>query len=161
MDAVRCPNGSWSRALSADRNVRVNPFFTMSRNGNGIAQSNDAEIVVSKLLFFHPRRVCSRQRRIGGAGRDRTDDLKLAKLPLSQLSYSPTMCTGQSLRVCGPPYRVRAGQGQLPNEEFSIMRRFRCPTPNSSSFPALFFVHHRQMNKYSAKKPSNCRFLSN
>ena len=25
----------------------------------------------------------------GGAGRDRTDDLKLAKLPLSQLSYSP------------------------------------------------------------------------
>ena len=25
----------------------------------------------------------------GGAGRDRTDDLKLAKLPLSQLSYAP------------------------------------------------------------------------
>ena len=25
----------------------------------------------------------------GGGGRDRTDDLKLAKLPLSQLSYSP------------------------------------------------------------------------
>jgi hypothetical protein len=28
-------------------------------------------------------------KRFGGAGRDRTDDLKLAKLPLSQLSYSP------------------------------------------------------------------------
>jgi hypothetical protein len=27
--------------------------------------------------------------RIGGARRDRTDDLKLAKLPLSQLSYGP------------------------------------------------------------------------
>lgn len=27
--------------------------------------------------------------RSGGAGRDRTDDLKLAKLPLSQLSYGP------------------------------------------------------------------------
>jgi hypothetical protein len=26
----------------------------------------------------------------GGAGRDRTDDLKLAKLALSQLSYNPT-----------------------------------------------------------------------
>ncbi|CAN0379654.1 unnamed protein product, partial [Scytosiphon promiscuus] len=26
---------------------------------------------------------------IGGARRDRTDDLKLAKLPLSQLSYGP------------------------------------------------------------------------
>ena len=25
----------------------------------------------------------------GGGGRDRTDDLKLAKLPLSQLSYAP------------------------------------------------------------------------
>ena len=30
-----------------------------------------------------------RKRRIGGARRDRTDDLKLAKLPLSQLSYGP------------------------------------------------------------------------
>ena len=28
-------------------------------------------------------------RKLGGAGRDRTDDLKLAKLPLSQLSYGP------------------------------------------------------------------------
>ena len=27
--------------------------------------------------------------RLGGAGRDRTDDLKLAKLALSQLSYGP------------------------------------------------------------------------
>ena len=26
---------------------------------------------------------------VGGASRDRTDDLKLAKLPLSQLSYGP------------------------------------------------------------------------
>ena len=30
----------------------------------------------------------------GGAGRDRTDDLKLAKLPLSQLSYGPTKMVG-------------------------------------------------------------------
>ena len=29
--------------------------------------------------------------RSGGAGRDRTDDLKLAKLPLSQLSYGPEL----------------------------------------------------------------------
>ena len=27
----------------------------------------------------------------GGARRDRTDDLKLAKLPLSQLSYGPNL----------------------------------------------------------------------
>ena len=30
-------------------------------------------------------------RKTGGAGRDRTDDLKLAKLPLSQLSYGPNL----------------------------------------------------------------------
>ena len=36
----------------------------------------------------------------GGADRDRTDDLKLAKLPLSQLSYSPIDCTlTQSVRL--------------------------------------------------------------
>ena len=28
----------------------------------------------------------------GGANRDRTDDLKLAKLALSQLSYGPVVC---------------------------------------------------------------------
>ena len=28
-------------------------------------------------------------RKVGGASRDRTDDLKLAKLALSQLSYGP------------------------------------------------------------------------
>lgn len=31
----------------------------------------------------------SNYQEFGGAGRDRTDDLKLAKLPLSQLSYGP------------------------------------------------------------------------
>ena len=30
----------------------------------------------------------------GGADRDRTDDLKLAKLPLSQLSYGPIVHRG-------------------------------------------------------------------
>ena len=121
MDAVRCPNGSWSRALSADRNVRVNPFFTMSRNGNGTAQSNGAEIVVSKLLSFHPRRVCSRQRRIGGAGRDRTDDLKLAKLPLSQLSYSPVNSKDCPARVIGGEL-VGLGRFELPTSPLSGVR---------------------------------------
>ena len=31
---------------------------------------------------------------IGGARRDRTDDLLLAKQALSQLSYGPYVCTG-------------------------------------------------------------------
>lgn len=32
---------------------------------------------------------------LGGARRDRTDDLKLAKLPLSQLSYGPFEASGE------------------------------------------------------------------
>ena len=39
-------------------------------------------------------------RGFGGARRDRTDDLKLAKLPLSQLSYGPVLVVLQ--RVVGP-----------------------------------------------------------
>ena len=55
-----------------------------------------------------PRRRRDRQRRnlfsptrakIGGADRDRTDDLKLAKLPLSQLSYGPNR---EQTAVVGP-----------------------------------------------------------
>jgi hypothetical protein len=34
-------------------------------------------------------RILDADRKNGGASRDRTDDLKLAKLPLSQLSYGP------------------------------------------------------------------------
>ena len=38
----------------------------------------------------------------GGARRDRTDDLKLAKLPLSQLSYGPNIYVNQHKRIGGP-----------------------------------------------------------
>ena len=49
---------------------------------------------------------------IGGADRDRTDDLKLAKLPLSQLSYGPV----PSLRMVGP------GRLELPTSRLSGVR---------------------------------------
>ena len=38
----------------------------------------------NRISCFHPGEVAA-----GGASRDRTDDLKLAKLALSQLSYGP------------------------------------------------------------------------
>ena len=39
----------------------------------------------------------------GGARRDRTDDLKLAKLPLSQLSYGPkTVVNSTTVPLCRP-----------------------------------------------------------
>ena len=43
--------------------------------------------------FFIPgKSACERTARMpGGAYRDRTDDLKLAKLALSQLSYGPDL----------------------------------------------------------------------
>ena len=46
------------------------------------------------LRATHARRHLSQARnkvRFGGANRDRTDDLKLAKLALSQLSYGPVV----------------------------------------------------------------------
>jgi hypothetical protein len=48
----------------------------------------------------------------GGAGRDRTDDLKLAKLPLSQLSYGPI-----------PTHKlVGLGRFELPTSRLSSAR---------------------------------------
>ena len=53
----------------------------------------------------------------GGARRDRTDDLKLAKLPLSQLSYGPILSGSRAigrggrsaLRTFGPTRLAKLG----------------------------------------------------
>ena len=45
--------------------------------------------------------------RLGGAGRDRTDDLKLAKLPLSQLSYGPIFESLKRRRLPPRPWLTR------------------------------------------------------
>ena len=45
-----------------------------------------SEDAVTAKLALCVRRICGVS---GGAERDRTADLKLAKLPLSQLSYGP------------------------------------------------------------------------
>ena len=42
--------------------------------------------------------------KVGGARRDRTDDLKLAKLALSQLSYGPNSVTKPNLRSGWPEW---------------------------------------------------------
>ena len=48
--------------------------------------------------------ICGKQES-GGARRDRTDDLKLAKLPLSQLSYGPRQRQGFGVAPPGLPSR--------------------------------------------------------
>jgi hypothetical protein len=56
-------------------------------------------------------------RDLGGASRDRTDDLKLAKLALSQLSYGPNRAqTTWRRQVVGP------GRVELPTSRLSGVR---------------------------------------
>ena len=46
-------------------------------------------------LHGGPALAWSHALKLGGGGRDRTDDLKLAKLALSQLSYAPGFMEAQ------------------------------------------------------------------
>ena len=55
------------------------------------------------------------RRRFGGANRDRTDDLKLAKLALSQLSYGP-------VAVEFVDWMVGLGRLELPTSRLSSAR---------------------------------------
>ena len=57
----------------------------------------------------------------GGAGRDRTDDLKLAKLPLSQLSYGPVSRTECPLNPISKAM-VGLGRLELPTSRLSSAR---------------------------------------
>jgi hypothetical protein len=51
---------------------------------------------------------------IGGASRDRTDDLKLAKLALSQLSYGPDpVCARRTKSKLPDPPRASGGPGKI------------------------------------------------
>ena len=61
-----------------------------------------------------------RRAQAGGAGRDRTGDLKLAKLPLSQLSYGPEIWWPQNL--VGPESLVGLGRLELPTSRLSSAR---------------------------------------
>ena len=83
----------------------ANPAFTMStelRNRksevrttsvsdlNSLPLSRMVHFVVCVFGLTSDFRFLVRAAGDGGADRDRTDDLKLAKLPLSQLSYGPS-----------------------------------------------------------------------
>jgi hypothetical protein len=59
------------------------------------------------------RRPCLFREKNGGADRDRTDDLRLAKPALSQLSYSPNLKRSAAQRVVG------LGRFELPTSRLS------------------------------------------
>ena len=64
--------------------IQTNLFFTMSMSQHAMRVRMDEFVGLGSPMD---------RMRNGGARRDRTDDLKLAKLALSQLSYGP--CQGQ------------------------------------------------------------------
>jgi hypothetical protein len=64
----------------------INLLFTMSDNTRGAAEASDVRIHFSQRTSEIITQDCEPS---GGARRDRTDDLLLAKQALSQLSYGP------------------------------------------------------------------------
>ena len=74
--------------------IRICFLFTMSWNPQERACRLLAGIThSSETCFGRSRRIGDRPQLLGGARRDRTDDLMLAKHALSQLSYGPSWRT--------------------------------------------------------------------
>ena len=97
--------------------ARTNPLFTMSLN------STPAMKPTAKLVFLLMRacrhHIARSRAKNGGARRDRTDDLMLAKHALSQLSYGPDRLSPSCLRrltMVGP------GRLELPTSRLSGVR---------------------------------------
>ena len=86
-------------------------LFTMSNNA--VYRTNSInEYLISAISEQHYRIQSTYRLQItGGAGRDRTDDLLLAKQALSQLSYSPR-----------PESLVGLGRLELPTSRLSSAR---------------------------------------
>ena len=73
------------RQTAETSGVRTNLLFTMSyRTGSKLDACRKSCLRMTFFILSTPSK-----RRHGGAGRDRTDDILLAKQALSQLSYGP------------------------------------------------------------------------
>lgn len=67
--------------------VRTNLLFTMSNRTSGKPEAHHKPFL--RMTFFSDTSSLLNTKGNGGAGRDRTDDILLAKQALSQLSYGP------------------------------------------------------------------------
>ena len=74
----------------------ANPAFTMSEIVRRAPPHGKYKGVRRSCLVFAVSSVAG----FGGADRDRTDDLKLAKLALSQLSYGPDHSENRDQSTC-------------------------------------------------------------
>ena len=95
------------------------PSFTMS------ISKTPAQNRAAKLVMRSQRRISPEYNTEwnGGARRDRTDDLKLAKLPLSQLSYGPVSPTSSEAKIQRPSLNlVGLGRLELPTSRLSSAR---------------------------------------
>ena len=87
-------------ARTPQRNAPANKLRSPSSSQCPIPMRQEARrppIAISSVLLGSlslSRRSTPPRQRLGGGGRNRTDDLKLAKLALSQLSYAPTSLLG-------------------------------------------------------------------
>ena len=80
-------------------------------------------VAFARTCGSHCRNTPRRRRRRGGAERDRTDDLLLAKQALSQLSYSPDHKARSHTRRPNPaPWLVGLGRLELPTSRLSGVR---------------------------------------
>jgi hypothetical protein len=84
-------NKAWQPHLPSshsDDGVRTNLLFTMSNRTSGWLFGSKPQIFIERLWRLK-HILSTANQEVGGAGRDRTDDILLAKQALSQLSYGP------------------------------------------------------------------------
>ena len=108
--------------------------------------------------------LCRQAGRLGGARRDRTDDLKLAKLALSQLSYCPIRLRPEEGLWRDEPalskVRWRDSQAGLPSRSSRSERRlvglgrFELPTSRLSSARSnqLSYRPANERNEYAKQR---------
>ena len=106
------------------------PGLQSRRPGSSAVQVNYTSPSHRHLLAY--LRICDCQRTLppGGADRDRTDDIQLAKLALSQLSYGPGHSPGDTNRGCRRIIISPTGRGVA---RVVGLDRFELSTPRLSS----------------------------
>ena len=113
-----------NKTLSARKDIQLSKIHGSEESDRCLHFSVKKKRVTKTLLGGHRFVSClerTKRSNHGGAGRDRTDDLRLAKPALSQLSYSPTKRTCAAIsRSC----RTRSKRIDRP-------RVFRHPGPVS------------------------------
>ena len=119
-------SGQALRLIYAAQASRHGQRKLASKSLHSRCQSAGRQLLVgaAKLVCEVSTAICRNTQHCldGGARRDRTDDLKLAKLPLSQLSYGP-VSTHRRKPILGPTsIMVGLGRFELPTSRLSSAR---------------------------------------